>query len=60
MQATFLHTTCLLLQQFYLYLGEPCSSCPQGQDIRSGLFDDSDIKEIWKEYETGENIFVNY
>jgi hypothetical protein len=60
MAATFDHKFCLSFQQYYTFLGEPCSSCPQGQDIRSGLFDDSDIKEIWKEYENNENIFVNY
>jgi hypothetical protein len=56
MQATIYHTNCLLFQKFYTFLGEPCSNCNQGVQVLAGIFDDSDIDEIKKSYET-ENIF---
>lgn len=59
MQATLFHTTCLLLQQFYVFLGEPCAGCKQGEKVRMGIFDDQDILEIKKEYEI-ENILPDY
>lgn len=48
MQAIIFHDTCLLLQQFYTYLGEPCANCPQGERVRGGDFSDEDIIEIKK------------
>jgi len=58
MQATIYHTTCLLLQQFYIFLGEPCSNCPQGEMVRYGQFSDEDINRI-KKFHENENKIVH-
>lgn len=47
------------MQQFYLFLGEPCAECPQGRMVRAGIFSDEDIIEIKKSYEMENNFVKN-
>jgi hypothetical protein len=57
MSATFYHTVCLELQLYYVFLGEPCMKCVQGDMVRNGIWNDDDIELIKKSY-TGANFLV--